>query len=316
MSALPPKAAYKLCIAESMRNAQNSLKAVEEFALKNIRLHYDDSFTTILSNLFNESNNVYNKTRDLLDIDLNFGAPKNFNNTHIEEYKITLSRYKFIISDNIKQIKNYILDTQEYIQEYLDNYDINDIDKIAENLSYFLSLMEDIKNTLNIEYDSRGCMAEISFDIEKDEEDDDCENDSARIIESEFDYDNENENIEVLKSYCKEVFTLNECFYKDYNLLIDKSFENGMADAIPIAIDDFSKIIKNVVIWIGLCKPDEADKYIKEISFDSFLIQLKIRKEYHLEEYMAGNRDTYLPISSLLKLWFIIKSTQYYYLHT
>ena len=57
---------------------------------------------------------------------------------------------------------------------------------------------------------------------------------------------------------------------------------------------------------------DEAEDG-DELDCELFLINMKIDKESHLEEYMNGNKDIYLPISSLLKLWYIIKDSQYYY---
>lgn len=93
-------------------------------------------------------------------------------------------------------------------------------------------------------------------------------------------------------------------------MLIDNSFENGMADSIPITLKDLAKIRSNIGIWYKVY--DEAEDG-DELDCELFLINMKIDKESHLEEYMNGNKDIYLPISSLLKLWYIIKDSQYYY---
>ena len=58
---------------------------------------------------------------------------------------------------------------------------------------------------------------------------------------------------------------------------------------------------------------EDEDEDADQMTCDLFLIHFNVERELHLDRSDSGNKDTYLPISSLLNLWFIIKAFQQYY---
>lgn len=307
MAKLPPKAFYKLRIAKQMRNAKYNLIAVEECIQNYLSIHFSDTHSTETSNSFNQLTNTINGIMDSLGIQFSYGAPINDSYTPIIMHRTAKSYFKMAIADKMRDSKNHLIDAKEYIIEYLTDNELNGKDEIKHMLSVVLNLIDKIMNTIDIDINyGAPCAFDMSFDDEEDDNEDDEDDDE----DDGFDYDNENEDLETLRAYCKEVFSTNNCNEKNYSMLIDNSFENGMADSIPITLKDLAKIRSNIGIWYKVY--DEAEDG-DELDCELFLINMKIDKESHLEEYMNGNKDIYLPISSLLKLWYIIKDSQYYY---
>lgn len=311
MAKVPPKAFYKLRIANRMRKVKYNLIAVEECIQKYLSIHYANANSLEVSNSFRQITNILDGIMNSLGVEFCYGAPKNDSYTPIRIDRTAKSYFKMPIAGTIRDIKRYLEEAKEFIIEYVVDNELGGKDEIKHNLSIIIGLIDKIMNLIDLD-ESYGspCVVGMSFGYDDEENDNEEEGE-----ECEYDYDNENEDAGVLKSYCKEVFTLNNCIEKDYSTLIDKSFDNGMADAIPVALNDIAKIRKNILIWLNQYDADDADYDTDELTCDLFLINIKIEKELHLDRYSDGDKDTYLPISSLLQLWYIIKDCQYYSQH-
>lgn len=308
MAKVPPKAFYKLRIANRMRRVKYNLIAVEECIHKYLSIHYAYANSSEVSNSFKQITNILDDIMVSFGIEYSFGCSKNDSYTPIIIDRTAKSYFKMPIASTIRDIKNDLYDAKDFIIEYLKDNELEGKDETKHNISIALNLIDKIMNFIDLD-ESYGspCSVEMSFGYDDEEEEND-EEEEGEVCE--YDYDNENEDAGVLKSYCKEVFTLNNCLDKDYSTLIDKSFDNGMADAIPVTLNDISIIRSNIGIWYKIYDEPEAGD---EIDCGLFMANMGIEQEQHLDEYMNGNNDIYLPISSLLKLWYIIKDSQYYY---
>lgn len=305
MAKVPPKAYYKLRIANRMRKVKYNLIAVEECIQKYLSIHYANANSLEVSNSFRQVTNILDNVMNSLGVDLCYGASKNDSYTPIRIDRTARSYFKMPIAGAIRKIKNYLGEAKEFIIEYIVDNELGGKDEIKHNLSIIVSLIDKIMNFIDLD-ESYGAPYAVGMSFNYNDE----ENSTEEGEECEYDYDNENEDAGILKSYCKEVFTLNNCIEKDYATLIDNSFDNGMADAIPVALNDVAKIRKNILIWIEQYDNDFDDE-ADELTCDLFLINIKVERELHYDKYDNGNTDIYLPISSLLYLWYIVKDCQY-----
>ena len=309
MAKLPPKAFYTLRIANRMRKAKYTLIAVEECIQSYLSIHFSNAYSSEISTSFSQITCILNNIMDSLGIEFSFGAPKNDSYTPITPYRTAKSYFKMPIAGAIRDIKNHLTEAKDFIIEYLKDYELEGKEEVKNNLSTIFELIDDIMNSIELDENyGAPCAFGMSFDNGDDDEEDEDENGDG-----EYDYDNNNEDVDVLKAYCKELFTLNNCNDKNYATLIDKSFENGMADAIPVTTNDIAKIRKNILIWID--QYDNDDDEADQLTCELFLINIKVESELHLDRYDNGDKDTYLPISSLLYLWYLVKDCQYHYQH-
>lgn len=313
MAKVPPKAFYTLRIANRMRKGVHTLIAVEECIKNYLSIHYANAYSAEVSNTFSQIKGILDNIMDSLGIEYGFGAPKDDSYTSITPYRTAKSYFKMPIAGAIRDIKRYLDDAKDFIIEYLKDNELEGKEEIKQNLFMVFYLIDEIMKTIELDENyGAPCAIGASFGFD-DEEEDDEEEEEEYDDYIEYDYDNNNDDIDILKAYCKEIFTLNNCNDKNYSALIDKSFENGMSEAIPVTLNDIVKIRKNILIWANLYDYEDEDEDADQMTCDLFLIHFNVERELHLDRSDSGNNDTYLPISSLLNLWFIIKGFQQYY---
>jgi hypothetical protein len=314
MAKVPPKAYYTLRIANRMRKGVHTLIAVEECIKNYLSIHYANAYSAEVSNTFSQIKGILDNIMDSLGIEYGYGAPKGDSYTPITPYRTAKSYFKMPIAGAIRDIKRYLDNAKDFIIEYLKDNELEGKEEIKQNLSMVFDLIDEIMNTIELDENyGAPCAIGVSFSFDDEEEEDDEKEDDEEDADDyiEYDYDSNNDDIDVLKSYCKEIFTLNNCNDKNYSALIDQSFENGMAEAIPVTLNDIAKIRKNIFIWANLYdyEDDDADQMTCEL----FLSHFNVETETHWDRFDNDDEDTYLPISSLLNLWFIIKGFQQYY---
>lgn len=314
MANLPPKAFYTLRIAKQMRNVKYTLIAVDECIQRYLSIHYASTHSSEISSLFSQITYILNNIMEMLGIEYDYGAPINYSHTPILINRTTKSSFKMLIAKAIRDTKNYLNESYEYIIEYIIDNKLEGKDEIKHNLIDTFNLINNITNIIELDHDyGTSCTFDVSFDcLEEDDEDEEEDDDDDEYEDDqvpEFDYDNNNDDIDALKAYCNEVFTLNSCKDKNYSALIDQSFENRMADAIPVTLNDIARIRKNLLIWVDIYDYDNEN--IDELTCDLFLKSIKVEREIHSGGCNIGNNDIYLSISSLLYLWYILKFCQH-----